>query len=248
MDGQCFLHEKISLSIPVGCPAWIRASGKALPARAGRSSSSRTACHSRCLSLMSADGSAPRTAGRRRPGSCRVPSQSRGHERAGQSFQPHECPGACADRLGDGTFVAIWAHEDLGSPDTTGTAGLRHPAPQHPRRIRELRKWRSVGQHPEAGAVGRCPGAAPSRSCPCADPQFAPHGCSLPLGQERCNSPESGRTTMRWKPVGRGDRGCIGRCTRFVPAAMGGEVRRALKTLSHPGQRYSTRTMREQRC
>lgn len=82
-----------------------------------------------------------------------------------------------------------------GSPDTTGTAGLRHPA-LTPRRIRGLRKWRlGVGQHLEAGLWERCLVLLRPRSCPWpvgADPQFAPRLFSFPSAREDATVPESG--------------------------------------------------------
>lgn len=53
VDGQC-LHGK-SAEHPRRMPR-LDSVHQGGAARAGRSSSSRTACHSRCLSLMSADG------------------------------------------------------------------------------------------------------------------------------------------------------------------------------------------------
>ena len=234
-SGRAVLARENLLSIPVGCPAWVRCIGR----RPGQSGQEQLVADRMPQPVFVPDvcRREVRPAQRASEGQGAAAFRAKaGAERAGRASL---VSAQVLAQIGLATelFVAIWTHEDLGSPDTTGTAGLRHPAPQHPRRIRELRKRRlGVGQHLEAGLWGAVlvllrPGAVPGPWVLILS-SLRP-AVLLPLGQERCDSPGI-RGGRRWGqlPVGRGDRGCIGRCgTRFVPAAMGGEVRRAAEDL-----------------
>lgn len=133
-------------------------------------------------------------------------------------------------------FVAIRAHEDLGSPGTTGTARPRQSTPQYPFRVGDPRqRCLEVGQHLEALGWGALwarlrPGAVPGLQvlisrllCP---------AVLLPLRQKRSNSPGIPGGRRRKLRVNRGDCGGVCHCgTRLVPAAMGGEVRWAAEDL-----------------